>query len=374
MTIEVTYNPPFDFTLPSPPYYRPASSVTLTCRAHHASGPVSYQWSSTCSSCFASSSTAQTISVTILRSNSAGVHTCTATDGGGNTGSNSTEMRLIGKLVGYTCSNVTITLLIPPCTGAGIYVSSSYYVNRLAVSNNSLIVPKPTTCYDCKVNVYCYSNSTSSSVGYYKFPNNQRRYSDNNYYDFKVGRINPSGIRIRSYGYGAPDIWGIFTCELPDSEGNTVETSIGIYPSRQSMCVLSFLMPSICAALYPNTNIYSPGAPSVYSSRYSDLSNTNSSLLGSLECLTQYSPPTNVIWLRDGVRVHVDGERYEMIQSVIERQSYSRYNSTLLIRDAADLAGDHTYTCSITNSVGNTSESINTRLTGNMILNYFNIF
>ena len=109
MTIEVTYNPPFDFTLPSPPYYRPASSVTLTCRAHHASGSVSYQWSSTCSSCFASSSTAQTIRETILNSDSAGVHTCNVTDSDGNTGENSTEMRLIGKSVGYICSNETIT-------------------------------------------------------------------------------------------------------------------------------------------------------------------------------------------------------------------------------------------------------------------------
>ena len=107
VTIEVTYNPPFDFTLPSPPYYRPASSVTLTCHAHNATGSISYQWSSTCNNCFASNSTAQTISEDILKSNSAGIHTCIATDGGGNTGSTSTEMRLIGKLVGYTCSNET---------------------------------------------------------------------------------------------------------------------------------------------------------------------------------------------------------------------------------------------------------------------------
>ena len=233
----MTYNPPFDFTLPSPPYYHPASSVTLTCRAHHASGSVSYRWSSTCSSCFASSNTAQSVSETILKSNSAGVHTCRVTDGGGNTGSNSTEMRLIGKLVGYTCSNVTITLLIPPCTGAGIYVSSSYYVNQLAVSNNSLIVPKPNNCYYCKIEVYCYSNSTSSSVGYYKYPNNQRRYSESSQYHYNVERMDPSGIRIRSYRYYNPYIWGIFTCELPDSEGNTVDTSIGIYSSMPSMCI-----------------------------------------------------------------------------------------------------------------------------------------
>ena len=240
VTIEVTYNPLFDLTLPSPPYYHPASSVTLTCRAHHATGSVSYRWSSTCSSCFASSSTAQTIRETILKSNSAGVHTCRVTDSDGNTGSNSTEMRLIGKLVGNTCSNEIITyLLIPPCTGAGIYVSNSHHVNQLPVSNNSLIVQKPNSCYYCKIDVYCYSNSTSSSVGYYKFPNNQRIYSNNDYYDYTIGRITSSGIRIRSYRYDTPDIWGIFTCELPDSEGNTVEASIGIYSS----------MPSICAAL-----------------------------------------------------------------------------------------------------------------------------
>ena len=97
VTIEVTYNPPSDFTLPSPPYYRPATSVTLTCYANHATGTVSYQWSSTCSSCFASSSTAQSISDTILKSSSAGVHTCTATDSHGSTGKNTTAMKLIGK-------------------------------------------------------------------------------------------------------------------------------------------------------------------------------------------------------------------------------------------------------------------------------------
>ena len=69
-------------------------------------------------------------------------------------------------------------------------------------------------------------------------------------------------------------------------------------------------------------------------------------------------------WLRDGEPVHVDGERYEMIQSVIERQSYSRYNNTLLIRDAAGLAGDHIYTCTITNNAGSISQNINTRLEG----------
>ena len=97
VTVQVTYSPPSAFILPSPPYYHPTSSVTLTCRAHHATGSVTYQWSSTCSGCFASSGTSQAISDSMLQSNDAGVHTCTVTDSNGNTGSNSTEMRLIGK-------------------------------------------------------------------------------------------------------------------------------------------------------------------------------------------------------------------------------------------------------------------------------------
>ena len=99
VTIDVTYNPPSDFNLPSPPYYRPATSVALTCRAHHPTGSVSYQWSSTCSSCFARSSSSQSITKTTLQSIDAGVHMCTATDGSGNTGSNTTEMRMMGKSI-----------------------------------------------------------------------------------------------------------------------------------------------------------------------------------------------------------------------------------------------------------------------------------
>ena len=99
VTISVSYSRPSDFRLPSPPYYRPASSVTLTCRAHHPTGSVTYLWSSTCSNsnCFARSSSSQSISRTILQSIDAGVHTCRATDSSGNTGRNSTEMILIGK-------------------------------------------------------------------------------------------------------------------------------------------------------------------------------------------------------------------------------------------------------------------------------------
>ena len=119
-------------------------------------------------------------------------------------------------------------------TGAGFYVASSYYLNNVAVTNNSLIVRRSSRCYYCLVAVYCYSNSTSSSTGYYIFPNGGRISSHSHYHSYTIDQQTYSGVRIRSYSYNTPSIWGIFTCEIPDSEGNTVETSIGIYSSMPS--------------------------------------------------------------------------------------------------------------------------------------------
>ena len=66
VSIQVDYTPPSDFSLPSPPYYRPASSVSLTCVAHNAVGSVTYQWTSTNTQSFAHESTGPTIQQDIL--------------------------------------------------------------------------------------------------------------------------------------------------------------------------------------------------------------------------------------------------------------------------------------------------------------------
>ena len=103
--MEVEYDPPSDFNFPSPPYYRPATPVTIICNATEAVGSVYYQWSSTSSRSFASSSTrSDRVSTSQLKSYDAGVHTCTAFDGVGNTGSQSTEMQLVGTLEWITCN------------------------------------------------------------------------------------------------------------------------------------------------------------------------------------------------------------------------------------------------------------------------------
>ena len=91
------YNPPSDFTLPSPPFYRPASSVTLTCVAHDAIGNANYQWISTKTNSFVQGRTEHSIMQKILTAFDSGIHTCTVTDELGNSGAGWTEMNLIGE-------------------------------------------------------------------------------------------------------------------------------------------------------------------------------------------------------------------------------------------------------------------------------------
>ena len=120
------------------------------------------------------------------------------------------------------------------------------YIDNTPIANNTMIVGG--SCSSCNYNVYCFSNSTSSSVGYYVFPNGVR-YSSSSYNHY-ISRESVSGIRIYSNAYynryygtrNIPSIWGIFTCELPDSEGHTVETSIGIYSSRPSVYLLHYVI------------------------------------------------------------------------------------------------------------------------------------
>ena len=105
VSIEIDYTPPDQYPNYAPPNYRAASSVTLRCGTDGVYGYVYYRWSSTCSSCFASSSYtymyysyySHSITENILKYRDSGVHTCTVTDNYGNSGSSSIPMNIVGK-------------------------------------------------------------------------------------------------------------------------------------------------------------------------------------------------------------------------------------------------------------------------------------
>ena len=135
-----------------------------------------------------------------------------------------------------------------------MYIEDSRYHESMAVTNNSLIVSNSYKCHECEVNVYCYSNTTSSNVGYVIFPNGGRVYNDRDYHDISVYRVNPSGMHFYNYRSYTIDYSGIYTCELPDTEGNTLEASVGIYESTPSMIIIANIIISNHCDVYLISN------------------------------------------------------------------------------------------------------------------------
>ena len=101
----------------------------------------------------------------------------------------------------------------------------------ISIKNNSLIVQKQHYCgYDCKVDVYCHSNSTSQSVGDYF-------YIQHTLTPFLA--IISLQLDMLVFGYVTVihihPLSGVSSfCKIPDSDGNTLEVSIGIYSSMPS--------------------------------------------------------------------------------------------------------------------------------------------
>ena len=107
----------------------------------------------------------------------------------------------------------------------------------------------------------------------------------------------------------------------------------------------------------------------MYRITYNDHTHAGHDVLGSVDCLSQNSPPTTVTWTRDGSTIEVDGQNYEMMQIVSEHQSNSRFQNTLLIKNAVHLAGTHRYCCRVSNSAGtSSSQCVSTSWTGVMAI------
>ena len=123
------------------------------------------------------------------------------------------------------------------------YVQNSFSHKNTAVANNSLIVANLYNCGSCSgdVDVYCYSNSTLSNVGFVISENGKRLYYNTTYYSVSTFTVHPSGIQIIISNSTRRYYSGIYTCVLPDSEGNTLEASIAIYEIFPSVIKVLFL-------------------------------------------------------------------------------------------------------------------------------------
>ncbi len=85
------------------------------------------------------------------------------------------------------------------------------------------------------------------------------------------------------------------------------------------------------------------------------LKRTPSSSQFTLTCISTTSPPTTVVWTKDGTTLTMDGAPYQHSQVMTDRY-YSMYSNILTSTEDPDIAAG-TYTCTVSNRFGSSSKS-----------------
>ena len=127
--IQVRYVAPPDFGL-SPPYYRPGSTLTLSCIATGASDSVAFQWTSTYPQSFTYGARNAVRSKTLLTAYDSWTHTCTITDTDRATASARVKVFLYGKQVHLVLVKVPFFLF---------QVLDSMFLRAMTLTNRALL-------------------------------------------------------------------------------------------------------------------------------------------------------------------------------------------------------------------------------------------
>ena len=109
-----------------------------------------------------------------------------------------------------------------------LYAFDKFNNRGTLMPNNSIIIHQPLSCSNCQIDFYCFSNSTLTGVGEVMIPNNTME--NNHSGKVLVERLPYSTLHVQIPNT-ASENEGIFTCRLPDSNGNTLDISIGVYSS-----------------------------------------------------------------------------------------------------------------------------------------------
>ena len=86
--------------------------------------------------------------------------------------------------------------------------------------------------------------------------------------------------------------------------------------------------------------------------------------MAQLECYTTHSPPTTVVWMRNGDVIDVDDDSVH----IVANHRHSHYRNELLVMNVTSIISDNIFTCTINNSRGSISHDIPTNLTGIYII------
>ncbi len=229
-------------------------------------------------------------------------------------------------------------------TGGGIYAQSSLYSNSIAMANNSALVWKSST-YNYEMDIYCMSNSSSSSTGSVMTPSS-----------------NP--LSTTSCGVGCYQMYstssslsstyqGIYTCRIADSNGDYLDFNFGIYPySYRYICKYT----ELCLRWYTYLTKIFIAIPFTALPVVTSLQQDNTNNQFALICVSTTSPAMTVVWTKDGITLSMDGAPYQHSQIVTDRRSSTYQNILTSSGDPDSIVGN--YSCTVSNRFGSSGMNV----------------
>ena len=130
---------------------------------------------------------------------------------------------------------------------------------------------------------------------------------------------------------------GIYTCNIPDSNGRRFVFNVGLYPNGFSGKLFKHPVSLYSSSTEP---------PNITDLTYEEEGHT-------LTCVSTGSPATTVSWMRDGVSI----DDYNLTQTVTDRYS-STYSNVLTVSEGAPGGVTGTYSCTVSNLLGNSTREV----------------
>ena len=221
--------------------------------------------------------------------------------------------------------------------GAGIYSSRGepLYVHR-PIANNGLIVSGSNR----EQRLYCVSSQTALGMITGLDGNTL---SSNGDWIVDNPKNRPGVLQLRTRSLNTTD-QGIYTCTVPDSNGNQIIISIGLYLtgfSGEKQYFVTLLHHMIISNLTEG--------PTISNLTYQEENRT-------MTCVSTGSPATTVSWIKDGQNLITDDSTdYTLTQTITNRVS-STYSNVLTVSEGVSVAG--TYNCTVTNDLGSDSDIV----------------
>ena len=123
---------------------------------------------------------------------------------------------------------VTFPLIPPHYAGMGLYIDDSEYLSGVGVANNSIVVPRSSSCTNCKLDIYCCTDRAGLQMEFV-FPDGIRKTTTNDYYNMEVEQLTGTA-RVRAFNHLSyyPQIYGLYCCNVGSP---ALTSSVAVYSS-----------------------------------------------------------------------------------------------------------------------------------------------